>query len=274
MSIVFLLAIFVLAAIAVDPKPASPITFTRIPSHRHLPTPFETPYPNSKSPVVFVDNVEADTCEVCINAAVIEINLLANQILNGVIVADCESLCEGALSNISQYAVDACDIACIGVGLDEFINMLVNTDIDPIYYCQLIYLCAIDDCQGDCIDIPMYITQPPKIPQGSVVQQYFTIWVKKNWTGTGMMRFIINDPVQGQMENDVLLDGGVGPVGKVTYGIQIPTAEVQLTPNVTIQSQIQICNGECGSQHPNSRIFCTGSTNFMIIGEAGAEEDN
>lgn len=216
-------------------------------------------------------NVSGTECGVCINAAVIEINLLLNQILNGVIVSDCSQLCN-YLAPEGQYAVDACDLACMGLGIDEFINFLINEDIDPIWYCQILDLCSIDDCQGDCIDIPMYITQPNKIPQGGVVQQYFTVWVKKNWTGTGMFRFIVNDPVQGSQESDSLLDGGIGPIGKVTYGIQIPTAEAQLTPNVTIQTQVLICNGECGSSHPNSRVFADASTTFTIIPSSNADD--
>lgn len=69
-----------------------------------------------------------------------------------------------------DYAVDACNLACVGIGLDEFINLLIYEDIDPIWYaiipsclyliyvaytlltsvryCQILDLCAVDDCQG------------------------------------------------------------------------------------------------------------------------------
>jgi len=194
--------------------------------------------------------------------------LLANQILNGVIVNDCEELC-ALLTPYGWYAVVACDAVCLGFGIDAFINLIVNEDIDPIWYCELLDMCTIDDCQGDCLDITVYITRPNRIPQGGVINQYFTVDVKKPWNGTGMFTFVINDPVQGQQEQDALIDGGWGPVGTATYAIQIPSAEAQLTVNATISSQILICNGECGSKHPHSRIFSQASTTFIITPESG-----
>jgi hypothetical protein len=48
-------------------------------------------------------------------------------------VNDCEQLC-AYLSPYGWYAVAACDAVCLGFGIDEFINLIVNEDIDPIWY--------------------------------------------------------------------------------------------------------------------------------------------
>jgi hypothetical protein len=63
----------------------------------------------------------------------------------GGIMGSCYELC-AYLTPYGQYAVDACDIICIGLGLDEFMNMLINDDIDPIWYsffCLLILITII-----------------------------------------------------------------------------------------------------------------------------------
>jgi len=226
-----------------------------------------SPYPSLSNVVTHPARASVSTCSICIQAAVLEINILANEILNGVIVDSCEELCN-YLAPYGEIAVMSCNAVCIGFGLDEFISYLENEDLDPIWYCEILDMCTIDDCQGDCLDIPMYVTQPDKIPFGGTVNQYFTVWIKKPWNGTGMFRFIISDPVQGVQEDDELIDGGFGPVGKVTYELQIPTAEAQLTQNVTIQTQIMICNGECGSSHPHSRIFADPTSSFMVTPES------
>jgi hypothetical protein len=112
-------------------------------------------------------------------------------------------------------------------------------------------------------------------------------------------RFVLNDPVQGQQAQDSLIDGGWGPVGTraffcffccffsssfffffcshagtATYAIQIPSAEAQLTTNATITTEIFICNGECGSKHPHSRIFSQATSSFIVTPEAGEVEED
>jgi len=36
---------------------------------------------------------------------------------------------------------ELCFAGCDGLGIDEFIKLIVHADIDPIYYCQIVHLC-------------------------------------------------------------------------------------------------------------------------------------
>jgi len=206
---------------------------------------------------------EISLCSECIDAAVLEINILLNEILNGVIVQDCEELC--AYLN-DTVATDACDAVCLFFGVDEFINLIISEDLDPIWYCEIIDACTIDDCEGDCLTITMYSTVPLKAPAGSDLTQFFTVNVQKNWVGTGMFRMTVFDPVNGPESTDALLDGGFGaPMGNTTYHMDFDTSANgwALDPG-TYVSNIMICNGECESSHPHSRVFTSFNTTFTL----------
>jgi hypothetical protein len=87
-------------------------------------------------------DVDVDLCPLCINEAVAEINVLLNLILNQGIVESCQKLCS-ALANKtgSTFAGVVCEIACDGLGIDEFIHEIIRIDLDPIWYCELGHMC-------------------------------------------------------------------------------------------------------------------------------------
>jgi hypothetical protein len=70
------------------------------------------------------------------------IDILVNLILDGGIFGSCGDLC-GALGNRNNSTKerDACLLVCDAVGLDEFIQLLIKTDLDPIWYCEIAKLC-------------------------------------------------------------------------------------------------------------------------------------
>jgi len=88
-------------------------------------------------------NVDLDFCPLCINEAVAAINVILNVILDEGILQTCGDLC-GIVANKSgsQLIGDICDLACDGVGLVEFIRLIITADIDPIWYCEIADLCA------------------------------------------------------------------------------------------------------------------------------------
>jgi len=241
-----------------DTKPFLKVTYNEIQSSRlGLDSKF------SKTDMVQRHKVgDGSMCSLCINAAVQEINVLLNYILNGIIVNDCEDLCS-YLGNGPASA--ACTLVCLGFGLDEFIYLITTAQIDPIWYCQILDMCAIDDCQGDCLDITKYTTQPPKAPLGTTLTQYLTVNVKKPWNGTGMLSFTIfpiSNPNLEVESDDSLLEGGFGPVGITTYAIQLETTEGFQAGNYI--TEIQICNGMCGSTNPHSRVFSQMNSSFTL----------
>ena len=86
--------------------------------------------------------VGLDICPECIEEAVEIINFLLNLILDEGIIQSCSALCD-ALANKTKSVIigDICSVACEAFGFDEFVKSLVRTDLDPIYYCELVDLC-------------------------------------------------------------------------------------------------------------------------------------
>jgi len=86
--------------------------------------------------------VNIDLCPSCINEAVELINVVANLILDEGIEKTCNGLCSAVANKTgSKVLGDLCDVACLGLGIDEYIKVLIKADIDPIYYCQLVDMC-------------------------------------------------------------------------------------------------------------------------------------
>ena len=87
-------------------------------------------------------SVIADPCEKCLDVAEQSIDVLLNLILDFGVVGSCQTLCAALANRTGQEALGiVCNIVCDSVGLIEFINLIGNADIDPIYYCELAKLC-------------------------------------------------------------------------------------------------------------------------------------
>lgn len=90
-------------------------------------------------------NVGLDICPTCINVAEQSINILLNLILDSGIIGTCGTLCEAlAQKTGSQLIGTICNLACDIVGIDEFIKLIENADLDPIWYCEIAKLCPSD----------------------------------------------------------------------------------------------------------------------------------
>ena len=89
-----------------------------------------------------VQKVGVDLCPECVDVAERSINVLLDLILDTGILGSCQTLC-GALAQKtgSQLIGVICTFACDAVGIVEFIHMLDNLDIDPIWYCEMAKMC-------------------------------------------------------------------------------------------------------------------------------------
>eukprot|EP01128_Nolandella_sp_AFSM9_P000789 TRINITY_DN10910_c0_g1_i1.p2 TRINITY_DN10910_c0_g1~~TRINITY_DN10910_c0_g1_i1.p2 ORF type:complete len:273 (+),score=65.96 TRINITY_DN10910_c0_g1_i1:50-820(+) len=202
---------------------------------------------------------EVSFCNICVEEVVAEINIILNEVLNEGIRGDCSLLCS-YLKN--AYEQDACIVGCDSLGIYEFIKWLESTDIDPIYYCEYIDGCPIDDCEGDCMDITSFVLNPKKIPAGDVLSGVITLDIKKEWVGTGMFTLAIQGPNVSNSQ-DSLLSPGIGPVGVNSLPLSIATKGMH-DGNYMVTALI--CNGQCGSDYPHSRIFAKASANFTVSG--------
>jgi hypothetical protein len=102
---------------------------------------FNPPSTNLERLTSNVDDVEIDFCPFCINEAVAAINVILNVILDEGILGSCEKLCAEVANRTTKLVGDICDVACIAVGIDEFIRLIITADLDPIWYCELADMC-------------------------------------------------------------------------------------------------------------------------------------
>jgi hypothetical protein len=109
---------------------------------------FNTPSKNLQrlTPTVHTKDIGIDLCPSCINEAVAAINVLLNAILDEGILGTCGDLCNIVANKTgSKFAGNVCDLVCDGVGIDEFIHLIINVDLDPIWYCEIAHLCGSNE---------------------------------------------------------------------------------------------------------------------------------
>ena len=91
----------------------------------------------------------------------------------------CSTLCN-VFSN-DPAAEDMCTFLCDGVGIAAFADFFIKAELDPIYACELLNQCKVND-NGDA-KITQFDITPNIQPQGMfyILLEY----VSKNGTGTG-----------------------------------------------------------------------------------------
>jgi len=207
-------------------------------------------------------------CSFCVQFTGEALDALLNIILNAGVVGGCADLCGELASKTGNKDLgEVCDVLCAAVGIKEFIDIIQKADLDPIYMCELLDLCKVND-HGDATITSLTIT-PEKGPQ----QTTFTIamqWTSKNGTGTGLVTIDV-DTVDGIPLGDSELNPD-SPPG--TYGVKW---QIQTQPSQNCQEPpceewlpgvynitVGVCNGDCGNKHPHSGVYDTKAGNFSI----------
>jgi hypothetical protein len=174
------------------------------------------------------------------------LNTLLNAALQVGVAGTCEELCS-YIPN--QYAQVFCSLVCLGVGLDEFINLLNDSDLDPIYLCSELAACPRDHCGATgCTTITNVVVSPNPGKLRSTFHFAITVRANKN-TGTGITGIAMNCPncnQQGQLFWATLNEGFTA--GQ-TYVINstLDTAEMDWTyPIGQVQFQAVSCRYDCG----------------------------
>ncbi|BFZ06971.1 hypothetical protein BsWGS_10010 [Bradybaena similaris] len=216
-------------------------------------------------------NVGADLCPLCIQFTDEALNILLNIILNTGIVGSCEVLCSALEQKTGSKVIGAvCNILCDIEGIKEFVKLIEQADLDPIYFCELLKVCPVFDA-GDAT-ITRIIVSPQAGPQGERAITF--VYVSKNGTGTGeiviAVRTVDGIPIEsaflqeprnpGTYNQTVKLDAEPDPDCDPTQG----PCEQWLPGSYTLI--IELCNGECGSKHPHSKVYDRKETNFTITG--------
>lgn len=118
------------------------------------------------------------------------VNYYLNEWLQVQLPDTCVELC----AKVDPAHNNTCQLYCEAYGLYEFIQVLQNTDIDPIYMCQLKAQCPIQACkQPSCATITQVTVQPaqPKYGDTITVTGYYTV---TGDAGAGMLRLMSETP--------------------------------------------------------------------------------
>jgi len=225
-------------------------------------------------------------CSPCVQLGGQSLNILINYILNVGVIGGCGKLC-GHLN--STVARDACGLVCGAVGIKEFIKALDNTDLDPIYFCEVLHACAAgpDDAAIELLAVQI---NPPALSrkdvepegQGVTVEGVLTVNVTKH-SGVGEFSVAVQGPVvgtQGPIGGSFTLADGLKE-GVQNLGVKLNIQDTNPDPSQdppafpvtwmpgTYEFRFHVCQGECGSKHPHSIDFGRKASNFTITETRG-----
>lgn len=220
-------------------------------------------------------------CDPCVQFTSQGLNILINAILNAGVTGTCGKLC-GHLKTKGEQT--ACTLVCDVVGIKLFIKALNKTDLDPIYFCEILHACEAgpDDAHVDLLSVsinPAKISKKDLEPSsgGVTVEGVLTLNVTKQ-TGVGQFGFSIHGPVsgaQGPIGGSFILADGLKP-GVQNLGVKLQVQDTSPDPSKQPPSDpvtwmpgsysfdFHVCQGQCGSKHPHSVDFGRKASNFTI----------
>ncbi|XP_041354573.1 countin-3-like [Gigantopelta aegis] len=210
-----------------------------------------------------------DTCKICVDVSGQIINQVLNIILNVGVIGSCSKLCTMVEQKTgSQIIGVVCDIGCDFLGIDEFVKLIQKADLDPIYYCEIVKMCAVND-HGDA-HITKFSITPVSGPQGP--RTIDLTYVSKNGTGTGEMVLVIHTVDGIPVETGFLNEPAPAGTYPNVFNLKAqPDPDCDPTQQVCEQwlpgdytMRIDLCNGECGSKHPHSKLYDTRNITFTI----------
>jgi len=193
-------------------------------------------------------------CSPCVQIGGQGINLLLNEILNAGVIGGCGKLCSAALPKGTERT--ACDVVCDVVGVKTFINAINKTDLDPIYFCEEVRACPAgrDDASASVVGTAV---SPPTGPKGTTFAMQVDFSVL-NATGVGEIRISVDGG--GQHVGQSFLNTGFAPGNYATNVSLTVQDDPSASPPVvwgpgTYAYSFEVCQGECGSKHPHSKVF-------------------
>ncbi|XP_066281966.1 countin-3-like [Branchiostoma lanceolatum] len=211
---------------------------------------------------------DRDKCKFCVDFAHSAIQTIGEAIVEGGLTKGCQELCSIVANKTGSEAVGlACDGLCVLVGFDEFVHAFEKADVDPIYYCELLNQCPIVD-NGDATITNLTVT-PKSGPQGDffVDVEYET----KNGTGTGELLIYVDAPDGYPLGASFLkepLDPGQYGVNFTLHAVPDPgcVGACESFQAGVYNVTMHVCNGQCMSHWPHSKIYDKKKTNFTITG--------
>eukprot|EP00930_Biecheleria_cincta_P075804 TRINITY_DN63000_c0_g1_i1.p1 TRINITY_DN63000_c0_g1~~TRINITY_DN63000_c0_g1_i1.p1 ORF type:complete len:348 (+),score=46.98 TRINITY_DN63000_c0_g1_i1:119-1162(+) len=203
-------------------------------------------------------------CSPCVSLGEQALQILLNYVLNAGVVGSCSKLC----SNLeSKGAQTACNVMCDLVGIKEFVKALKHADLDPIYFCEMVHACsaAPDNAAMELVSVA---AEPQTIAKGDTVQLLVQLNVS-NASGVGEFGLAVTGPVSQPVTQRFLLPAGIAS-GQQGLGVK-PTVQDDDSGDPPVVWQpgmysftFEVCQGECRSKHPHSKVFGRKSGNFTL----------
>lgn len=211
-----------------------------------------------------------DYCKLCVAFSADALNELLNLILNAGVIGGCSDLCNALEEKTGKPILGAvCDILCDVVGIQLFIDLINKADLDPIYFCQELKICPIND-NADA-KVVSFVSVPKRGPRGSTFTLQL-VYSSQNGTGTGEL-VIDLQTVDGIPLGDGFLMQASGP-GLYNSSISVnakPDPSCDPTQQPCEQwlpgqytATMQLCNGQCGSKHPHTKTLFTTTVSFNV----------
>eukprot|EP00939_MAST-03C_sp_MAST-3C-sp1_P002553 g2553.t1 len=225
-------------------------------------------YAKTPSFQVAIEEKSGALCGTCTQLDGQALNVLLNYILNAGVVGECGKLCSNLKQGVER---DACDVVCGYVGIKTFIELIEKADLDPLYFCQLVKLCPVDDNgAGSVTDL---VVSPAEGPQQTTFEAVFDVEVT-NHTGAGEFDFqVACDGCPDEPSGAGSMFPELAP-GAYSVKLSIDTTPSEPDPNdpepgpqwlpglYTVTGTF--CMGECGSDKPHSKVFGSTTGNFTI----------
>ncbi|CAF1184847.1 unnamed protein product [Rotaria sp. Silwood1] len=216
------------------------------------------------------ENNANDFCRDCVDTFDTLIYLILDGIIEVGIINTCDDVCDYVTAKSGSpvlYAI--CAVDCDALGINEFIKIAKEVDLDPIYFCESLKICPIND-NGDA-KFKSFSILPSHAPVYSTFVIDFT-YESVNGTGSGQLlvniqtidyveilsTFLIESLKPGRYAERITVDASPDP----TCDPSIEECE-QWYPGV-YNVTIMIYNGECGSHHPHSQVYDMVKGSFRI----------
>jgi len=210
------------------------------------------------------DTANGMLCSPCISLGSQGINILVNYIVNAGVLGGCGELCSHLTTKTEQ---EVCNLACDVVGVNAFVKALNHSDLDPFYLCETVSACPKPPDTADAEIVEVKAT-PSSIAKGDTIELECDMNVR-NATGTGEFRMSVTGPVTVSISQSFVLAKGV-PEGQQALSVKLTVADdtsgdepVTWQPG-TYTFEFEVCQGECGSKHPHSKVFGKSAGNFTL----------
>jgi len=224
-----------------------------------------------------LDNLDLSLCPTCVQLMSNALNYILNAILSGAVMGTCGEVCSYVPGDLEQQV---CNLVCDAAGVYAFIEAVQKANLDPIYYCQIIDICPVHDCDGTCVTIDTLEANPASVQSGQTVEVGMSFTVT-NQTGAGIFSISACPSDYSEVAYCVAadqLEAGFEP-GTYSASINIDTSqdpqpyELEETKYSSFPAGEYdvtgiVCNGYCDSEggdgHKHSQLLASATTTFQV----------